>query len=135
MHRASKQNQTDEDASNARQTKPEVTDDVVESHATENGMEMDAEQDVHCNGEGNASNEIQTVCVPAVVKKEPVENYENSLEGLQQMLGYNISEEVVNTKEDASGKKKRLLSESSDADGHGKTIIIVFNTYNIKHFL
>ena len=87
-----------------------------ETHATENGMAVDDEHEVPCNGEGGASNDVESEPEP-VVKKEPEENYENSLEGLQKMLGYNISEEVEKQKEEGSNKKKKLLSESSDADG------------------
>ena len=95
-------------------------DDVAETQVTENGMEVDDEQEVPCNGEDNTDKEVVSDCVP-VVKQEPVDNYENSLEGLHQMLGYSISEEVGKQNEQGSPKKKRLLSESSDAGGYGKT--------------
>ena len=96
-----------------------------ETHATENGTVVDDEQEVSCNGEGGNSEEVPSDSVP-LVKQEPGENYENSLEGLQKMLGYNISEEVEKQKEESSNKtKKKLLSESSDADGKivGVTVI------------
>lgn len=80
-------------------------------------MVVDDEQEVSCNGEGCNSKEVPSDSVP-LVKQEPGENYENSLEGLQKMLGYNISEEVEKqTEESSNTKKKKLLFESSDADG------------------
>ena len=96
-----------------------------EAHAAVNGMVVDDEQEASCDVEGGSSKEVATDSVP-LVKQEPVENYENSLEGLEKMLGYNISQEVEKQKEDSSNKKKKkLLSESSDADGKivGVTVI------------
>lgn len=96
-----------------------------EVHATVNGMVVDDEQEVPCNVEGGNSKEEAADSLP-LVKQEPAENYENSLEGLEKMLGYNISEEVEKQKEEGSNKKKKkLLSESSDADGKivGVTVI------------
>ena len=102
-----------------------VADDESELHLTENGMEVEDEQEVPCNGEGDANKEKQEDSASVVVKKEPVENIENSLEGLQQMLGYNIDEEVGKQKENGGEKKKkkRQLSEGSDPDGHGKEVL------------
>ena len=86
-------------------------------HATENGMVVEGEQEFFCNGESGNSKEVASETAP-LVKQELEENYENSLEGLQKMLGYNISEEVEKQKEETgNNKKKKLLSESSDADG------------------
>ena len=88
-------------------------------------MVVDDEQEASCDVEDDSSKEVTTDSVP-LVKQEPVENYENSLEGLEKMLGYNISEEVEKQKEESSNKKKKkLLSESSDAEGKvvGVTVI------------
>ena len=88
-------------------------------------MVVDDEQEVSCNVEGGNSKEEAADSL-SLVKQEPAENYENSLEGLEKMLGYNISEEVEKQKEGSSNKKKKkLLSESSDADGKivGVTVI------------
>ena len=88
-------------------------------------MVVDDEQEASCDVEDSNSKEVATDSVP-LVKQEQVENYENSLEGLEKMLGYNISEEVEKQKEESSNKKKKkLLSESSDADGKivGVTVI------------
>lgn len=107
-----------DDESDPQETHQEADRDG-ETHPTENGTGVDGEQEVPCNGDpGGASSEMQSGGVP-VVKHEPEDkNYENSLEGLQKMLGYNISEEVEKQKDEGSNKKKKKhLSESSDADG------------------
>ena len=88
-----------------------------EMHATENGTKDGDEQEVPCNGEVDAAKEVESDHVPAI-KQETPESYENSLDGLQKMLGYNISEEVEKQKEHGSDKrKKKHLSESSDTNG------------------
>ena len=102
-----------------------VAKEQAQTHATVNGMVVDDEQEASCNVEGGNSKEVASDSVP-LVKQEPAENYENSLEGLEKMLGYNISEEVEKQKEESGNKKKKkLLSESSDADGKtvGVTVI------------
>ena len=99
-------------------------DDDADLHFTENGKEVEDEQAVPCSGESDTNKEMQEDSVPVVVKKEPEENIENSLEGLQQMLGFSISGEGVKQKEGGGGKKKknRLLSEGSDAEGNGEEV-------------
>lgn len=89
-----------------------------------NGADSKKKQ-VTCNGKGNTDDKIRPDRTLRV-KLEPLESYENSLEGLQKMLGYSISEEVGRQKE-GSEKRGRLLSESSDADAGGK-IVFRFNT-------
>ena len=89
----------------------------VQGATSVNGEEGKKEQ-VTCNGKGNTDDKIQPDRVLRM-KLEPLESYENSLDGLQKMLGYSISEEVEKQK-DGSKKKGRLLSESSDADAGGK---------------
>jgi len=119
LHRKVKQKSTLKGSDNEAdpQATREGVDTVGETCTTENGMVVDDEQEVSCNGEGCNSKEVPSDSVP-LVKQEPGENYENSLEGLQKMLGYNISEEVEKqTEESSNTKKKKLLSESSDADG------------------
>ena len=118
LHRAVKQKHASKDSDDGENPKDthQEADTYGETHATENGIAVDDEQEVPCNGEGDAGMEVEPEFVP-VVKKEPEENYENSLEGLQKMLGYNISEEVEKQKEEHSDKKKKLHSESSGADG------------------
>ena len=91
-----------------------------QGEATVNGVEEDGEQ-VTCNGKDDTNNKVKSDLV-LEVKLEPLETHDNSLEALQQRLGYNISDEVVKQKDNAGEKKKRLLSESSDADGVGKKI-------------
>lgn len=119
LHRKIKQysiSKTSDDAADP-QANQQGTDTVSEMHATENGMIVEGEQEFFCNGEGGNSKEVASETTP-LVKQELEENYENSLEGLQKMLGYNISEEVEKQKEETGdNKKKKLLSESSDADG------------------
>lgn len=88
-----------------------------EAHGIENGMDIDEEQKVPCIEEDCVIEEVPPDNDP-VVKQEPVENYENSLDGLQKMLGYDISEEVQKQKEQRDEKKKeKQISENSDADG------------------
>ena len=114
-----KQKHTSKDSDDGENPKDahQEADTYGETHATENGIAVDDEQQVPCNGEGDGSMEVEPESVP-VVKKEPEENYENSLEGLQKMLGYNISEEVEKQNlEEHSDKKKKPYSESSGADG------------------
>ena len=94
--------------------------DEPQAEATMNGVEEGAEK-VTCNGNGNTNNKAKSDWV-LKVKLEPVETCDNSLKGLQQRLGYNISDEVVKQKDDAGEQKKRLMSESSDADGVGKKV-------------
>lgn len=122
MHRAVKHKHTEEGT--LSQEKPPVTDDDGDLHFTENGMEVEDEQAVPCSGESDTNKDIQEDSVPVVVKKEPEENIENSLEGLQQMLGFSISGEEVKQKEGGGEKKKkkRLLSEGSDAEGNGQEV-------------
>ena len=122
MHRAVKHKHTKEDTH--PQEKPPVTDDDADLHFTENGKEVEDEQAVPCSGESDTNKEMQEDSVPVVVKKEPEENIENSLEGLQQMLGFSISGEGVKQKEGGGEKKKknRLLSEGSDAEGNGEEV-------------
>lgn len=87
-----------------------------EAHGIENGMDIDEEQKVPCIEEDCVIEELPPDNDP-VVKQEPVENYENSLDGLQKMLGYDISEEVQKQKEQRDEKKKeKQISENSDAD-------------------
>lgn len=127
MHRAVKQKSTlkgSDDEAEPQDTH-QGADTDGETHATENGMVVDDKQEVSCNGEGGDSKEVPSECVP-LVKQELGENYENSLEGLQKMLGYNISEEVEKQKEESSNKKKKkLLSESSDADGKAVGVTVI----------
>ena len=88
-----------------------------EAHGIENGMDIDEEQKVPCIEEDCVIEELPPDNDP-VVKQEPVENYENSLDGLQKMLGYDISEEVQKQKEQGDEKKKeKQITENSDADG------------------
>ena len=112
MHRKIKQysiSKASDDAADP-QANQQGADTVSEMHATENGMVVEGEQEFFCNGETSETTPL--------VKQEQEENYENSLEGLQKMLGYNISEEVEKQKEETGNKKKKkFLSESSDADG------------------
>jgi len=85
-------------------------------------MEVEDEQAVSCSGESDTNKKMQEDSVPAV-KKEPEENIENSLEGLQQMLGFSISGEGVKQKGGGGEKKKKkLLSEGSDAEGNGEEV-------------
>lgn len=80
-------------------------------------MDIDEEQKVPCIEEDCVIEELPPDNDP-VVKQEPVENYENSLDGLQKMLGYDISKEVQKQKEQGDEKKKeKQISENSDADG------------------
>lgn len=97
-----------------------------QGEATKNGVEEDGEE-VTCNGKGDTNNKVESDWV-LKVKLEPLETRDNSLEALQQRLGYNISDEVVKQKEEGDKKKKRLLSESSDADGVGKKIFRSFKS-------
>ena len=122
LHRAVKHKYTEEGT--RPREKPPVTDDDGDLHFTENGMEVEDEQAVPCSGESDTNKDIQEDSVPVVVKKEPEENIENSLEGLQQMLGFSISGEEVKQKEGGGEKKKkkRLLSEGSDAEGNGEEV-------------
>ena len=122
MHRAVKHKHTEEGTH--PQEKPPVMDDDGDLHFTENGMEVEDEQAVPCSGESDTNKDIQEDSVPVVVKKEPEENIENSLEGLQQMLGFSISGEEVKQREGGGEKKKkkRLLSEGSDAEGNGEEV-------------
>lgn len=119
MHRKIKQHSISKASDDAAdpQANQQGADTVGEMHATENGMVVEGEQEFFCNGEGGNSKKVASETAP-LVKQELEENYENSLEGLQKMLGYNISEEVEKQKEETgNNKKKKLLSESSDADG------------------
>ena len=119
MHRKVKQKSTLKGSGDEAdpQTTHQGADTDGETHATENGMVVDDEQEVSFNAEGGNSKDVPSDSVP-LMKQEPGENYENSLEGLQKMLGYNIHQEVEKQKEESSTKKKKkLLSESSDADG------------------
>ena len=122
LHRAVKHKHTEEGTH--PQEKPLVMDDDGDLHFAENGMEVEDEQAVPCSGESDTNKDIQEDSVPVVVKKEPEENIENSLEGLQQMLGFSISGEEVKQKEGGGEKKKkkRLLSEGSDAEGNGQEV-------------
>ena len=122
LHRAVKHKHTEEGTH--PQGKPPVTDDDGDLHFAENGMEVEDEQAVPCSGESDTNKDIQEDSVPVVVKKEPEENIENSLEGLQQMLGFSISGEEVKQREGGGEKKKkkRLLSEGSDAEGNGEEV-------------
>ncbi|XP_022801079.1 transcriptional regulator ATRX-like isoform X2 [Stylophora pistillata] len=87
-----------------------------EAHVVENAMEIDNKQEVPCYGEDSAVDDVQPENAP-VVKQEPIENYENSLDGLQKMLGYDISEEVQKQKEHGKEKKKKEhTSENLDTD-------------------
>lgn len=119
LQRAVKHKHTEEDT--LPQEKPPVKDDDADLHFNENGLEVEDEQAVPCSGESDTIKEMQEDSVPVVVKKEPEENIENSLEGLQQMLGYSISGEGIKQKE-RSGEKKKVLSEGSEADGSGEKV-------------
>ena len=76
-----------------------------------NGEDREAviqETDTLCNGDP----EVQISKDVSIVKEEPIEN---SLAGLEQMLGYSISEEVEKQQGDnKKAKRKREVSDSSD---------------------